>query len=106
MLFEAVSPHLAVDEHITAVVCVLQATSSTPRTYSGGAFDAAVCASNLKWDAESTTRTGGPGFMDRAVIESIRLGQGTGNAGTVGYVGWVKIKTGDGAFEYSWQFDG
>lgn len=42
--------------------------------------------------------------MDRAVIQSIRLGQGTYNPNLTGYVGWVKLTSGDKTFSYKWQF--
>jgi hypothetical protein len=46
------------------------------------------------------------GFMDRAIILSVHLQQGSSNANTATIVGWLRAKTGDGAYDYKWQFGG
>jgi hypothetical protein len=42
--------------------------------------------------------------MDRAVILGLNVQQGSGAVNVVGYVGAVRIKTGDGAWDYTWKF--
>lgn len=77
------------------------ATLTSPRAFASGNIGD-PCDYRLKWDAAS----GAPkaGFMDRAVISSIRLGVGTGSARIAGYVAWVRVKTGNSNFNYAWQF--